>query len=271
MKIGFIGIGNMGKAIIEGFLKTEVLSPDAIFVTNQTKKSRDSFAKKTGVIACAANNEVAEKSNVLFIAAKPMDIPSILQEISPSLSKDTTLVSLAAGLSLDQLASMTKEQSLPIMRIMPNLNHQVGEGMASVCANPFVSDKIFSYVRSLFDSIGETVVLPEEQFSIYSAIAGCSPAFTFTYIDALARAGVRHGLKKEIAVKIATQAVLGSAKLVSNSEYSPMDLADQVASPGGTTIEGVLTLLDEGFSSAVVKAVDASYEKDLFLLNKKNK
>src|SRR5699024_5590222 len=125
-----------------------------------------------------------------------------------------------------------------------------------------------SLILNLLALIGEAIELPEEQFSIFSAIAGCSPAFTFTYIDALARAAVRHGLNKDTATRIASQAALGSANTVLDSGTSPLTLADQVASPGGTTIEGVLTLADTGFVSAVVQAVDASYKKDIEMIQR---
>lgn len=267
MNIGFIGIGHMGQAIIRGLLNAKVVSANQVFISNRTKKSRLAFAAQTGVTACASNKEVARHSDILFLAAKPTDIPTLLTELAPFLSTRPTIVSLAAGLSLENLHSALSLDNYPLVRIMPNLNHEIGEGMAALCSNAFVSTDIFSFIQTLFDEIGETVVLPEEQFSVYAAIAGCSPAFTFMYIDALALAGVRYGLKKEVAVKIATQAVMGSAKLVFQSDSSPMDLADQVASPGGTTIEGVLTLLDTGFPTAVIKAVEAAYEKDVFLFH----
>lgn len=269
MKIGFIGIGNMGGAIIEGWLQKKALKPTSLFISNRTASKRNDFAEKTGVHACESIKEVAVHSDVVFLAAKPADFASILEELSPSLSHKPVLVSLAAGISLTDLTKQLDEGAdYPFIRIMPNLNHRIGEGMAAICATHSTSKETLAYVLDLFDKIGETVVLPEEQFSIFSAIAGCSPAFTFTYIDALARAAVRHGLNKETAVKIAAQAVMGTAKLTLESSTSPMDLADQVASPGGTTIEGVLTLAEENFVSSVIHAVDASFEKDQQLLSK---
>lgn len=270
MNIGFIGIGHMGGAIIEGWIKKQVIHPQNIFVSNRTVEKRNSFTAKTGVQAKESNLEVAVRSDLLFIAAKPADFPAILNEISSSLSHRPVIVSIAAGIPLSTLECELAHTNYPVIRVMPNLNHRIGEGMAAVCANEWVEEAMLSSVVELFGAIGETIVIPEDQFSIFSAIAGCSPAFTFTYIDSLARAAVRHGFTKEAAVKVACQAVLGSAKLALDSSFSPMDLADQVASPGGTTIEGVLALADTQFVSAIVHAVDASYYKDQQLL-KENK
>jgi len=270
MKIGFIGIGNMGSAMIKGFLKAE-FPKENIYVTSRTPDKLTQFKKETDVHIRFSNTELSKEVDFLFLAVKPPQYIEVLNEIQAGLEeRQPALVSIAAGLSLKELQHMTKGISnLPILRAMPNLGSMVGEGMTAVCTNESVSAEQLDFVVGLLESIGRVTELPEAEFSVFSAIAGCSPAFTFLFIDSLAKAAVRHGIKKEEAVTIAAQAVLGSAKTVLETEISPRDLADQVASPGGTTIEGVLALEDTGFVSSVVQAVDAAVEKDIHLLKQK--
>ena len=269
MKIGFIGIGNMAGAIVRGLIQTNMLPSEDIYASNRSPEKLEAFSKDTDIHSVASNKELIKLCDLVFLGAKPKDIPSLLKDLQPSLEQSKpTLVSMAAGISLEQLEEMS-DTSLPIIRVMPNLNSAVGQGMTAVCGNQTATEENIDYVMNLFEAVGESVQIPEEQFSIFLAIAGCSPAFTFIYIDALARAAVRHGMQKDSAVKIAAQAVLGSGKLVRENDQSPMDLADQVASPGGTTIEGVLSLLSGDFYSDITQAVNAAYEKDQALLNKK--
>ena len=145
---------------------------------------------------------------------------------------------------------------------MPNLNSQIGEGIAAICGNNYTTLEQKEFVLNMFKAIGDAVELPEKDFSTFTAIAGSSPAFVFLFIDSLARAAVKNGMSKEMATKIAAQAVLGSGKLVLASEESPWNLIDQVSSPGGTTVEGILALEDAGFISSITKAAQAVITKD---------
>lgn len=145
---------------------------------------------------------------------------------------------------------------------MPNLNSQIGEGMTAICGNNYATPEQKAFVLNMFKAVGEAIELPEKDFSTFTALAGSSPAFVFLFIDSLARAAVKNGMSKETATKIAAQAVLGSGKLVLDSSETPWNLIDQVSSPGGTTVEGVLTLEDTGFVSSITKAVQAVIDKD---------
>lgn len=264
MKLGFIGIGNMAGAIIKGLIQSGHTPAEAIYVTNTTPEKLKSFAQQTGVQACQTNEELVSKVDILFIATKPAVFPTLLAELETVLIQyHPVIISIAAGIRLNQLASYLKSaHNLSIIRVMPNLNNQIGEGMAAVCGNETTTKEQLQSVLEIFNTVGKAIQLPEKDFSTFTAIAGCSPAFAFLFIDFLARAAVKHGLSKAQATEIAAQAVLGSAKMVLESTSSPMDLIDQVSSPGGTTIEGVLSLSENGFTSSIVKAVDATIEKD---------
>ena len=164
-------------------------------------------------------------------------------------------------LTIDYLAQALYENA-PIVRVMPNINARVGASTVAFCANASVADEQKKLVETMLCTIGTVTELPESMFSVFTAIAGSSPAFTYIYIDALARAAVQAGMPKAQALQIAASSVFGSAKLVMESGEHPYALADSVCSPSGTTIDGVLTLQENAFESTVHKAIKAVIEKD---------
>ncbi|AGY80902.1 pyrroline-5-carboxylate reductase [Carnobacterium inhibens] len=268
MKVGFIGIGNMASAIIKGMIQNGHTSHQDIYVHNTTKETLALFTSETGTQACSSNKELAGKVDVLVLAAKPNVFPTILAEIKDEIAAHQPLVvSIAAGTSLQKLSELLNDgNETAIIRVMPNLNSQIGEGMTAICGNDYTTSQQKEFIFNMFKAIGEVVELPEKDFSTFTAIAGSSPAFVFLFIDSLARAAVRNGMSKEVATKIAAQAVLGSGKLVLDSEETPWNLIDQVSSPGGTTVEGILALEDAGFISSITKAAQAVIDKDQEML-----
>ena len=261
MKVGFIGAGNMAGAILRGMTAGGFSGNDLLVYDTDAAKLAALF-EKCGVRICDSGTEVAEGADVLLLAVKPQVFPDVLPELAPVLRQECPLViSIAAGKTLASIEAFTGP-GLPIVRVMPNLNARVGEGMSAFCGNAQVTEEHRGTVRLIFETVGEVMELDERYFSAYSAIAGCSPAFTFLYVDALAGAAVRYGIPKDAALKIAEQAVLGSARLLKESGDHPRALMDAVCSPGGTTIEGVRALVRGGFEAAVQDAVEASADKD---------
>ena len=259
---GFIGIGNMAGAIIGGMIDSGLVAPGDIVVSSATKANRDALAERTGVRALDSNEQVAFEADVLVLAVKPQMLSSVTAGIRDEVLKSRPLVvSIAAGLTLDNLGNLFDSETR-IARVMPNVNSRIRQGMSAVCANEAASESDVDTVVTAFESIGEVVSIPETQFSAFTAIAGSSPAFAFLFIDALSRGAVAAGMPKALATKCAAQAVLGSAALVQASDKSPWDLIDQVCSPGGTTVAGLLTLEDNAFLSTVTKAVAATVARD---------
>lgn len=264
--LGFIGAGSMGGAILRGVVAAELLpSPDIIF----TRKSDDAartLSTELGVTRAQTNVELIETvgSGVVVVGVKPYAVSEILTEIRGA-AKDagTVVVSVAAGTPIAKLeATLAKDQ--PIIRVMPNVNSQIGAGMSALCPNEHVTDEQLETVKRIFDSIGLTAIVEEKDFAAFSAIAGCSPAWTYTYIDALSRGALAAGLKKDDAVRMAAQAVMGSAQLVLDKlgTVKPAALVDQVTSPGGTTIAGLIAAEKAGFSNSVLAAVEAAIARD---------
>lgn len=268
MKVGFIGVGNMAHAIIKGMIEKNYIKSEDIYLASKTKQTLTVFAKETKTTICSSNEELIAKVDIVVLAVKPNILAEILPDLSSVIEKHQPLVvSIAAGTSLQKLTHLIGVNSnTPIIRVMPNLNSVIGEGMAAICGNTSATFEQVQYILGMFKSIGEAIELEEKDFSTFIAIAGSSPAYTFLFIDSLARGAVKNGMPKELATKIAAQAVLGSAKLVLESDQSPWNLIDQVSSPGGTTVAGLVALEDEKFISTIIKGVDATIAKDQELL-----
>lgn len=262
MTIGFIGAGNMARAIISGLLAKKAVAPTDIVLHGGQPLHYEPYAAKIGAKALASNQAVAETADIVFLAVSPKLGEPILQAIGSTLKKrHVPVVSMLTGVSVATLEKALGSHDQPVLRIMPNVNVAINAGMIAYAANDAVAGQLDGLL-DLLNVLGKTVSLPEEQFSTFVALAGSSPAFIYLFIDSLARAGVKYGLEKDQATAIAAQAVMGSAKNVLASDQSPFDLIDQVSSPGGTTVAGLLAMEEAGLMTAVVKGVDATIAKD---------
>lgn len=259
MRYGFIGTGNMASAIIRGAIASGSFAPADILGYNHHIEKAAALSKDCGMTVCNTLEELTQGSDVIVLSVKPQVLPSVLPQLR-ALVKGKRVVSIAAGKDIAYLEKELGE--LPVLRVMPNINAVVGASTSCICANKLASAEDMQAVKALFSTVGMVIELPESQISAFSAIAGASPAFTYTYIDALACAGVRAGIPRATALEIAASAVLGSAKMLSQSGEDPHALAAKVCSPGGTTIEGMHCLKTHAFEGAVEEAVAAVIAKD---------
>ena len=266
--LGFIGAGNMGGAILRGVLRAGLAEPGEILVSCGTEAEAGAIAEETGVAALTSNADLVREAGpgaIVVLAVKPHIVAPVLAEISQAAADmETVIVSVAAGTSLETLAEPLAPRQ-PIVRTMPNVAASVGQSMTAICPNEHVKAADAARVEEIFTALGRTERLEEKDFSAYSAIAGCSPAFTFYYIDALARGAVQAGIPKSKAVAIAAQAVRGAAEMLLaglEDGATAAGLADAVQSPGGTTVAGVVAMEDTGFSASVVRAVQAAIARD---------
>lgn len=264
MHIGFIGSGSMTSAIARGAVAADFAGADMSFSDHRGIHAPALAAELGGT--ATDNRSLAQNSDIIVLAVKPHVQQGVIQEIRDIVASrpQTCVVSIAAGRTL---ASMEADFEAPValVRAMPNVNAQISESMTAMCPNDTVTEEQRGSVRSLLDAIGRTVTIEERDFPVFSALAGCSPAWVFQIIDALARAGVKHGLPKQRAVAIVAQALAGSATLVlsaAEEDTTPSQLIDQVTSPGGTTIAGLLAAEEAGLSPALVRAVDAAVARD---------
>lgn len=266
---GFIGAGNMAGAIVRGMVAAGTPA-GSVHVTGADGTAA-ALAAETGVVEVGSNTELVAGADVVVLAVKPHVVPVVAREVAEAVAVHAPLVvSIAAGLTTSRLEELLPDGTR-VVRVMPNMAAAVGQAMSALCAGSRADDDDLATARTLMDTVGRTVVLAEKDFSVFTALSGSSPAFVFTFIEALARAGVLGGIPKTQAVEIATQAVLGSALTVQaeagrradgGAGRTPADLVDAVSSPGGTTVAGLVAMERAGFSDAVVRAVEATVARD---------
>ncbi|MFR5876470.1 MAG: pyrroline-5-carboxylate reductase [Eubacterium sp.] len=262
MSIGFIGCGNMAGAIISGIIESGVVKENDINVFDIFYPAIEKLTTKYNINICEDECAIVKSSDVVILAVKPNILASVIEKINPSLEEsDTLLISIAAGKTTEFIRNALTHDNR-IIRVMPNINAKVGEAMCAYTANSQATNEDKSITEKIFGGVGQVIYLDECYFPLFGVIAGCGPAFAYMFIDSLARAGVKNGMKKDTALMIAAQTVLGSAKMIMESSEHPWELIDQVCSPGGTTIEAVTSLQSDGFETAVHNAVNKAVEKD---------
>ena len=262
MSIGFIGCGNMASAIICGIIDNKAVNADEVNVFDVYAPATDSIKAKYNINVFSNEEEIVKNSDTVVLAVKPNVLSSVLKKIDGALDdKDTLIISIAAGKSTEFIANELTHDNR-IIRVMPNINAKVSEAICAYTANAKATDEDKKLTEKIFSAVGKIIYLEENYFPLFGVLGGCTPALAYMFIDELARAGVKNGMKKDVALKISAQAVLGSAKMILESDEHPYELIDKVCSPGGTTIEAVTSLQECGFNSAIHKAVDKAVEKD---------
>ncbi|MCD4556677.1 pyrroline-5-carboxylate reductase [Schaalia sp. lx-100] len=263
MRIGFIGTGSMVSAIVRGAV-TNGMNPADFVVTNRHIDKAQVLADELGLRLVPTNTQLVHEADIVVLGVKPHMQTEVIEMIAPTVIEcNVCIVSIAAGRTTDSIAA-DFVAPIPIIRVMPNVNAQIGRSMTALYARGATNEQVEA-VTTLMNSIGKTVTLDEKDFPVFQALAGCSPAWVYSIIEALARAGLKYGLTKYDAVTIAAQALSGSAELVLHSQKSgivPTQLIDYVTSPGGTTIAGLLAAEEAGLSTALLHAVDAAVARD---------
>lgn len=262
MKIGFIGCGNMGGAIIRSIAGTN--ADNEILITGKSRTRAEVLAKLPGT-AIADKNVIASECTYIFLGVKPQTMEEMLAEIKSILAdrKDRfVLVTMAAGLTMERIMQMSVE--CPVIRIMPNLPVSTGAGMTLYTSRGCSEDEIGTFLE-LMKPTGEMCALDEAEIDAGCAVAGCGPAWAFMFAKALADGGMRCGLDEDKAELMAAQMLLGSARMLLESDKDPEELKDAVCSPGGATLMGVKELEERGFREAAAQAVVSAYRRTLEL------
>lgn len=265
MSIGFIGCGNMASAIICGIIDNKAVKAEEVNVFDVYAPATDSIKAKYNINVFDSEEEIVKNSDTVVLAVKPNILSSVLKKIDGALgNKNTLIISIAAGKSTEFIANELTHDNR-IIRVMPNINAKVSEAICAYTANTKATDDDKKLTEKIFSAVGKIIYLEENYFPLFGVLGGCTPALAYMFIDELARAGVKNGMKKDVALKISAQAVLGSAKMILENDEHPYELIDKVCSPGGTTIEAVTSLQSDGFDAAVHNAVDKAVEKDKLL------
>jgi pyrroline-5-carboxylate reductase len=258
--IGFIGCGKMAQSMIAGILASNLVSGEKIMASTTTDLSVSLVANKYGILVSKNNKDVAQFADILILAVKPIHYGKIITEVSEFAKKNVIVVTIAAGITLNDIEDAFGRK-IKAVRTMPNTPSLVGEGMSAICPNEQVTKEELCDVELFFNSFGKTEIIEEKLMDAIPAISGSSPAYVYMFIEALADGGVKQGIPRNQAYRLAAQAVLGAAKMVLETKTHPGELKDNVCTPGGATIEAVAELEKQQFRGAVLAAMERCYEK----------
>jgi len=258
-KIGFIGMGNMGYAILNGLLK--IYRPQDIIFTDVNKERMEFVKEKTGVNYVESNAECANQASIVVLAVKPQFYNAVLKNIKYAVKADQIVISIAPGITIESLKK-TLGDDKRIVRAMPNTPALLGEGMTGVAYDPAIfNGEEREELKRFFESFGKMEIVEERLMSAVVCASGSSPAYVYMFIEALADSAVRCGMARDKAYAFAAQAVKGAAEMVLQTGKHPGQLKDEVCSPAGTTIAGVAALEEYGFRNAVLKANEACFKR----------
>lgn len=261
MKTGFIGVGNMGGAILKGYAASEQGKKDQIMIFDTNRELCEQRHREIPQIAMTDDvKALVRGSDVIVIGVKPQVIEDVLEEVAEWYQPGKVVISMAAGISIAFLQKYLGKDS-KVIRIMPNTPALVGEGMIAVCPGEGLALRDLVNAEAILKSVGKTEEVPEKMIDCVIGVSGSSPAYTFMYIEALVEAAVRNGMSREQARVFAAQAVLGAAKLVMESDKSLEQLRKDVCSKGGTTIEAVRKLEANGFMEDVKQGFQAAVDR----------
>jgi pyrroline-5-carboxylate reductase len=256
-RIAILGTGNMGEALTKGLLRAGKTAPDSLVCSDPRAERREEIKQRYGVQVTGDNRAAADQADVVVLAVKPQIIDVLLEEIAPAIDARKLVISIAAGVPIGAIARKLGA-GVRIVRTMPNTPALVGAGATALARGPHATEADLEQALSLFEAVGVAVVVEEHHLDAVTGLSGSGPAFVFMAIEALADGGVKVGLARPVALALAAQAVMGSAKLVLETGEHPGRLKDQVTSPGGTSIAGVHALESAGFRAALIAAVEAA-------------
>jgi pyrroline-5-carboxylate reductase len=259
-RLGFLGSGNMAEALIRGILEKNLWPKETIIASDVSPERLSDVGGRLGIRTTADNGEVVTASDMIIVAVKPAQVPEVLSDVADAVSPEKLIVSIAAGVTLATIQSSVKKIT-PVIRVMPNAPAMALAGMSCLSAGSSAGPEHLAEAMKLFSGVGEALVVPEAHLDAVTALSGSGPAYLFLVIEALTDAGVRVGLPRKTAEKLSAQTVLGAAAMVIETGRHPGQLKDMVASPAGTTIEGLAVLEENGVRGAFIEAVDAAYRR----------
>ena len=259
MRIAFIGGGAMGEAMVKCLLTKKVVSSQEIVVSDISPLRRELLSREYRVSTFADNKKAVANADLIILAVKPQNLVEVMEEIK-GLALEQLVLSIVAGATLSSLCQGLNHSS--VIRAMPNMPAQIGEGMTIWTATAETEQKQKELAQTVLGALGEEIYVADEKYlSMATALSGSGPAYVFLFIEVLVDAGVHIGLPRDIAQKLAIQTILGSTRTVEKTGKHPADLRNMVTSPGGTTTEALLELEKGGFRSLLLEAVAAAYKK----------
>ncbi len=261
--LGMVGCGNMGEALIKGILASRLVAKDNLVGYDIRPERRGYIKEKFGIRLASSNPELIATSDIVILAVKPQQMDELLIEISRAFDPAHLIISIVAGVTTHHIESFIKAE-VAVIRVMPNTPALIGAGISAISVGSHIKAKDKEVTRSIFQAVGEVVEVEEQLMDVVTAISGSGPAYFFYLIESLAKCGIEHGLREEVARKLANQTALGSARMVLETGVDPRALRERVTSKGGTT-EAAFGVFDraklaEIYSEAVDAAIKRSQE-----------
>ena len=253
-RLAILGLGKMGSILLQAFISQNVVKPKNIVATVNHSERIDALASKYGVQITTDNRTAIKSADVILLCIKPQTLGEVVEEIEHDVREDQLVISIAASVPTSYI-----EQRLPakvaVVRAMPNTPSRVGAGMTAFCCGTSVKSADLEIVHRLFDTVGETIRVDEKHMDAVTGLSASGPAYIFMILESLAEGGVKVGLPRDIAMKLAGQTVMGSAKMMLETGDHPALLKDAVATPAGCTVDGILELEEGGLRVTLIKAV----------------
>jgi len=256
-----IGAGNIGRALIGGMIRGDLLAPEQLIATRRTEAALETLADAyPGLRTSTDNAAAANEASILLLTIKPQSRAEVITQIRDKVSEDVLVISVLAGVTTETL-QYNFGHELPVVRAMPNTPALVDEGATALASGTFASKDHLAMAQQIFEAVGEAEVVPEYLMDAVTGLSGSGPAYVYMFIEALTDAGVKQGLPREAAARLATQTVYGAAKLVRETGKHPAILRDEVTTPGGTAIAAVSELESHGLRTMMINAVATATER----------
>ena len=262
-QLGFIGCGNMGRAMMSGALEKEWTTAERVVIHTHHKETMDTLAAQYGVAVADSNRALAENADIIVLAVKPNIYADVLADVREVLTEGQIVLAIAPAYSIASIAALVQNEGVRVARAMPNTPAQIGKGMAGLAFSDNMTGAERALVQSFFESFGKVAVVREDAMHAVGSVSGSSPAFVYMVIEGMAEGAIKLGIPAKDAYTFAAQSVLGAAALVLETGEHPAVLRDAVCSAGGTTIAGVAALEASGFKGSIMEAMDRSSEKFL--------
>lgn len=259
-KITIIGAGKMGEAIIAGLLKSKTYRPRDIQIVEVLPDRQEYIIQTYDVNAAHTFDDAVQFGDLILIAVKPNMVGEVAAQLSHTITPEKIVLSIAAGVTIKQITTQLPK-NIPVIRVMPNLACSVNEAMIAACPSAHTTIEEMNTATEVLRLLGKVVQLEEQYLNLATGLVGSGPAYLFVIIDALADAGVRLGLPKDLSILLAAQTTLGAAKIVVETGDHPAKLKDMVATPGGTTVEGLLALEQGKLRATLISAVTEATQR----------
>ena len=260
VRVAVLGAGKMGGILLQAFLKQNLFAADRIHATVAHAERAVALSAQWGVDVSTSNLEAVRQADLILVGVKPFQVPELIKEIAPALTPEKTIVSFAASVktrAIEEAAGI----DIGVIRAMPNTPSKLGAGIAALCRGRFISEKQMELAQRMFETVGRTVIVDEKHMDAVTGLSGSGPAYLYIIIEALAEAGVKVGLPRDVATHLAAQTAFGAAKMVLETGYHPALLKDEVTTPAGCTIDGILELEEGGLRVTLIKAVMRATER----------